>query len=60
MKNNKNKNIRYFGEIIEMPNGRFKVKFMQRLVGINQHRRKWRDVDTLEFAKELNSKLITD
>lgn len=51
--------IRYFGEI-ELVKGRYRVKFMQRLVGVNQFKRKWRDEDTLAFAKELNAKLITD
>jgi hypothetical protein len=57
--NNKNKPIRYFGEI-QYRNGRYKVKFVQRLIGINQHKRKWTDIDPLSFAKELNSKLITN
>jgi hypothetical protein len=59
MKNNKrNKNIRYFGELVKLPNGKYKVKFMQRLVGINQYKRKWADIDVLQFTKELNSHLI--
>jgi hypothetical protein len=61
MKNNtKSKPIRYFGEIQQLSNGQYRIKFMKRLVGVNQHRRKWREIDTLDFAKKLNSKLIVN
>jgi hypothetical protein len=54
MPKNTNKTIRYFGEIVMRPNGRYQVKHIQRLIGVNQHRRKWVDVSGSEFAKELN------
>ena len=53
-KNTHNKTIRYFGEIVMRPNGRYQVKSMQRLIGVNQHRRKWVTVNGSEFARELN------
>lgn len=60
-KNTQNKPVRFFGEIQLLTNGRYKVRFMQKLVRVNQSsRRKWKNVDTLNFAKELNSKLITN
>jgi len=57
MRNNQSK-VRFFGEIQKLKNGRYKIAKMQKLVGVNQHRRKWRDIDTTQFAKELNSHLI--
>ena len=60
MKNTKNKPIRYFGEITKLSNGKYKVKFMQRLIGVNQHRRKWVSIDKTQFTKELNSHLVID
>lgn len=60
MKNSKNKSIRYFGEIRRLPNGKYKVAFMQKLIGVNQHRRKWVDINKTQFTKELNSHLIHD
>lgn len=53
------KNLRFFGEIQRLQNGKFKVKFMQRLVGVNQHRRKWVDVDCKEFSNMLSTNLVT-
>ncbi len=58
---NTNKPIRYFGEIQLLPNGTFKVAHMQRLVGVNQHKRRWATIPSREFARELNrSKLVTN
>ncbi len=59
-RNIKNKTIRYFGEIKKLPNGKYKVAFMQRLIGVNQHRRRWIDIDKTQFTKELNSHLVID
>ena len=59
MRENK-KIARYFGEITRLQNGRFKIKFVKQLIGVNQYRRKWKEIDTTEFAKQLNAKLITD
>lgn len=49
-----NKPIRFFGEIQLLPNGTFKVASVQRLTGINQHKRKWMQVPSREFARALN------
>ncbi len=51
----RNKTIRYFGEIKKLPSGKYKVSFMQRLIGINQHRNKWVNIDKKEFTKEINN-----
>jgi hypothetical protein len=57
---NTNKPVRYFGEIQLLPSGEYKVAFMQRLVAVNQHKRKWATVSSREFARALNrGQLIT-
>lgn len=52
------KNTRFFGEIVQLKSGQYKVKFMQKLIGVNQYRRKWQTVDSKEFAKQLNKSTI--
>lgn len=58
MRNYNRKQKRFFGEIVELPSGKYKVKFMKRLVAVNQHKRHWVNINTLQFAKSLNSQLI--
>ncbi len=45
---------RYFAEIVRCPDGRLKVKFANKLVGINQHKRAWKHIDARNFARLLN------
>ena len=55
-----NKTKRFFGELKQLPDGSFKVAFMRRLVGVNQHKHRWETVPSREFARELNkSQLVT-
>ena len=50
---------RYFGEFTQMPNGDIKIRFVQRLKGVNQHKNKWFNEDTRAFARKLkDSKII--
>ncbi len=52
MKNSKP--IRFFGEIRLMPDGSFKVASVQKLVSVNQYKRRWEQVPSREFARALN------
>ena len=45
---------RYFGELVRLDNGKFKVKFVDKLVRINQHKRRWLNINARDFARELN------
>ena len=46
---------RYFGEIVKLKDGRFKVKFMDKLVPLNQYRRVWKNINAREFSRTLNN-----
>lgn len=60
MARNNNKTQRFFGEIQYLPNGKFKVAFMDRLVKVNQYKNKWEPVNGREFARALNrGQLVT-
>ena len=52
MKNNKTE--RFFGEIKKLPNGKFKVVWVDQYKKINQFRTKWTPIDARDFARELN------
>lgn len=52
MKNNKT--TRFFGEIKRLPNGKFKVVWVDQYKKINQFRTKWTPIDARDFARELN------
>ncbi len=52
MKNSKP--IRFFGEIQQLSDGTFKVASVQKLVSVNQYKRRWEQVPSREFARALN------
>lgn len=53
---NNKKQIKYFGELVELPNGMFKAKKMQKLVGVNQFKRTWLKCNSRDVAREINRK----
>lgn len=54
MNTKNNKPTRFFGELHQLSNGQFKVAFIEKLVGINQHKNKWVGINGRNFARELN------
>jgi hypothetical protein len=58
---NPNKPVRYFGEICQLPNGQFKVAFVNKLVSINQYKNRWEPTNSREFARALKrGQLVTN
>lgn len=56
MKNSKP--VKYFGELIQLPNGKFKATKMKKLVWKNQYKRGWQPVNSRDFARLLNRSQI--
>ena len=48
------KQKRYFVEIVQRTDGTFKFAFAKQLVDINQHARKWRNINARGVARKVN------
>ena len=50
----KNKEKKYFAEIVELPNKVLKVKLAKRYTIVNQHVTHWLRINARNLARELN------
>ena len=53
-----NKVERYFGEIQKLPNGTFRVAWVDKKTKVNQHLTKWMRFSARSFARDLNKSSI--
>jgi hypothetical protein len=52
---NKNKIVdRYFLEIDQLGDGRLKVCMAKKLIGLNQHKRTWKPLNSRNLARKIN------
>ncbi len=58
--NNKTKNKthhikgkRFFGELVKLPNGKYKAYNFQELVKVNQFKKGWKDTNSRQLARDV-------
>ena len=49
---------RFFAEIAQLSDGRIKLRKAKKLVGVNQHKKTWKTLDSRDLARKINKSQI--